>query len=256
MFMLRPVLRLCLRHSLKLNDLIEIVKIVYVQVAKEDLQKRSEDVSVSRLSVMTGVHRKDVTRIYRNNDFRTRAESLVSKILGAWQQNPHFLTKSGKPRTISVEGSNSEFTQLVRSVSADLNPYTVLYEMERAGLVKRTARGLNMVSGSHISSENLEEGVMLLAEDLNDLVSGVEENVFERKEVPNLHLKTEYDKIDPRALPKIREWLIEQGEVFHRKARKFLAEFDGDLNPKRATDGEVARVVIGSFSRIEEDFKS
>lgn len=249
---LRPVARFCLRHSIKLQELNECCKAALVGEAKRELSLSGAAVSASKLSIMTGVHRQDINRLSGNAPQEKVSENLTSRILGHWQSNKRFQTPGGKAKTLTVEGRDSEFWQLVTSVSADLNPYTVLYELERIGAVKRTRDGLKLASRVYIPRGNVEKGFSLLQGDTNDLISAVEENVFASENVPNLHIKTEYDNIVPSAVPEIRTWLIKEGSAFHQRARSFLSRFDRDLNPALKSEAAPAvRVALGAFSRVE-----
>ena len=250
--MLRPILRFCLRRSLKLQDLQEVCKAVFLEIAEDEIRKTAKPVTLSRLSVMTGVHRKDVSRISRDGDEVVRANSLVVKVIGQWQNDNRFSTKSGKPRVLSAEGANSEFVKLVHSVSKDLNPYTVLFELERIDAVERTARGVRLQTGLYNPHGDEHQAFQLLARDSEDLMSAVEENIVATEEVPNLHISTEYDNIPLKHLPRIRTWFLEEGSAFHQRARSFLSDFDRDVNPirRRGSKGRV-RVAVGSFSRTE-----
>ena len=133
--LLRPVVRFCLNHSVKLGDVIDQLKVTFVRMATEELERRGESVSASRLSVLTGVHRKDISMILNDSAGRRESKSVISKVLGAWQGQKRFLDKNARPRVLTVEGKESEFSDLVRKVSVDLNPYTVLFELERIGAV-------------------------------------------------------------------------------------------------------------------------
>gem|GEM_PF-4016174 len=55
--------------------------------------------------------------------------SLLAKIIGSWSESKRFTDKYGKPKVLSVEGAASEFVDLVKSVSTDLNPYTIRWSM-------------------------------------------------------------------------------------------------------------------------------
>ena len=252
---LKPVIRYCLRHSIKLQDFVEIAKALYVESANDELQREGSEISISRLSIMTGVHRKDVPRLQSNE--RTEqpfGADLSARVLGHWQTSRRFLTKNGKPKVLQIEGAESEFSALVQSVSREMNPYTVLFELERAGMVDRTTHGLRLKARSFITADNLDEGLHFLQTDSEDLIQAVEENLFSQQQIRNLHIKTEYDNIGETDLDSIRSWLLAQGEAFHAKARRFLATFDRDVNPKiskRKEPSRRVRIALGTFSRAE-----
>jgi len=242
--MLRPVIRLCLRHSLKLGDLIEMAKIAFIQVAQEDLKRLNHEVSMSRLTAVTGVHRKDATRISRSGGAFEPPDNLLSRIMVQWQHDKRFTTKEGKPGVLSAEGRESEFAQLVESVNGgNLSAYAVLYEMERIGAVQRDGNRVKLCWRDFVIEDNVEHGLGLLAGDTNDLAGAVEENIFDRPAVPNLHLKTEFDNIEARKIPEIRGWLLEQGSLFHKRAREYLSQFDCDMHPSSAVKKACKRVV-------------
>ena len=252
--MLRPIVRMSLRYSFKLQELTELVKRVFIEIATEELAQQGKQYSQSRVSVMTGVHRKDVARIESdvsgNNETR---ENLIAKIMVQWQHHPSFTTKSGKPRVLHCEGKESEFANLVKSINgADLNPYTVLFEMERLGIAERKRGTVKLLWRDFVSSEDVSHGLQMLARDSEDLAFAVQENLFRNNlnndACKNLHLRTEFDDIVPDALPEIKSWILEEGSLFHSKLRKYLAQFDRELNPALKVKQGGARVAFGSFS--------
>ena len=249
---LAPIARFCIRRSVKLQELNEVFKELLVDAARGELEKEGQDVTSSRLSVMTGVHRKDIRRLMQDAPKEKGTKDIVSRVIGQWQQSSKFLTKGGKPRTLTVEGNDAEFMELVRSVSVDLNPYTVLFELERSGAVTRTSRGLKLESSFYFPKGDLKDGFALLADDVDDLIRSVEGNLNDPENVPHLHLKTEYDRIPKKHLPKIRDWILEQGSGFQRKVNKFLSQFDADVNPKYKNEDAYIRFALGSFAFSEE----
>ncbi len=253
--LLRPVIRFCLRRSLKLQDLLEAAKIVFLEVAEDEMEKRTLAVSRSRLSAMTGVHRRDVMRIYDHRERKTSNKDLVRKVVGQWQSDPRFTTRAGKPRILAVQSKESEFAQLVRAVSSDLNPYTVLFELERAGAVERSSKGLKLSAPVFLPKE-LQSGFEILSQDIDNMTEAVEENCSTAPETPNLHIRTEYDNIAADALPAVRKWLLHEGSELHRRARAFLSQFDRDINPEVTSAPAGVRVVLGAFSLTQSDLSS
>lgn len=252
--LMAPIARLCLKHSLKLQELLEIFKRVLVNVAKEDLVKNKQQVSVSRLHIMTGVHRQDISRI-ESEKTEPKIEGLITKVIGQWQHDKRFQTETGKPKTLEATGKESEFFELVQTVNKDLNPYTVLFELERIGALEKTPRGVKLVSMEYVPRGSLESGYSLLARDFEDLLWSVEENLRSPEYLtPNHHIQTEYDEIPARFHSKIKEWFFKEGISFHEKARKFLSQYDTDINKTLKNDrsDKKLKVSFASFSRIQD----
>ncbi len=249
---LTAVIRLCLRRSIKLQELIELSKELYVELSKESLTKSMQEASVSRISMMSGVHRKDVSRLLGEGTAycAKQTKDLPSRVIGQWQSDVRYTTPGRRPKTLSYEGPESEFTSLVASLSKDVKPHTVLFELERLGVVRKTSHGVKLLNKIFVPKGNVEEISYYLETDASDLIAAVEQNLFEDPETPNLHLKTEYTKIDQARVPEIKAHILELGTTFHQRVRNYLSQFDADINEIPSTDS-FARVSVGTFSFTE-----
>ena len=258
--LLRPIARLCIRNSIKLNEVLEMLKSAFVDVATQELLLQGKASSGSRISVMSGVHRKDVSRIQSEQEGAEKAQNLISKVIVHWRHQRAFTTKSAKPRVLSCEGKDSDFAKLIESVNGkNISPYTVLFEMERMGVVSKKNGKVKLQWRDYVCSESIEEGLEMLIDDSNDLISAVEENLFDDQSANNLHLKTEYDRIPASAEQAIRKWFLEEGSKFHLKAKRFLSRHDLDFNGSASTDQPMLRASLGTFSlvtRVQDVFLS
>lgn len=253
--LLRPIVRLCVRYAVKIVDVEMVLKTLFIQEAKEQLRLNGEIESVSKISVMTGIQRPAVNEILKSNlkDSEPRSTNLLMKIIGAWQTKPDFTTTQGKPRVLQFEGKQSEFAKLVLSVSQALNPYTVLYELERAKLIEKGSRGLKLLSKSFISNLDTEQSLQFLSSDIADLTAAVDENLQKGASPVNHHLTTEYDNIPQEKEDEVRLALLEEGEKFHARIRTLLSGYDRDMNSSKSynKNSSAMRVALCSFARCE-----
>lgn len=247
--LLSPIIRFCLRSSITLQDLIESAKVVFVKLGTELMQEGEDNINTSRLAVMTGVHRKDVQKIRDEGGLGDNTKSFTRRLLAQWEQDRQFCGQNGKPLVLTCGGEGSDFWRLVRKLSKELNPATVLFELERINAVRRTPRGLKLTMDFELLRGNPLEGLRQVSSDATDLLEAVRENVYEGSKTPNLHLRTEYDNVFVEDLPEIREWLVLEGSKFHKKVREYLARFDQDLNPNSKKTGG-GKVMVGAFSRV------
>ena len=115
-------------------------------------------------------------------------------------------------------------------MGAQINPGTVLFELERVGLAKREGGQVRLLSDVEDLSRKPDRAFQLYVREITTLADAIEENTS--SESPkHLHIHTEYDGIPDSALPEVQSWFLEVGREFHRRAREFLARFDMDLNP-------------------------
>lgn len=246
--LLKPFARWSLKHSIRLQDLTDCLKEAMLEEAKLSFPEAN---TMSRLSLLTGIHRKDLRRFEVEATPVTRATSLSVRVLGQWQGDKRFLTTRGKARVLEID----EFHDLVKSVSSDVSPATVLFELERSGTVSRNGNLLQLAQETFVTSGEVEESFQHLQGDITDLLEVVEHNSISNSKDPHHHLRTEYDRVRADAIPDIRDWLAREGRDLHKRAREFLSTFDQDVNPKSSSNQDEVRVVIGSFSMIAEKDK-
>ncbi|MBN8549195.1 MAG: hypothetical protein J0M12_07780 [Deltaproteobacteria bacterium] len=252
---LRPAVRFCLRHSLRLQDFLECGKTVFIDESAAILREQDLKINTSRISLMTGVHRRDVARIREYGLQLHYEQDLITKTLGLWQTGERFLTKSRQPRTLSVEGPNPEFAALVLSVSKDMNPASVLFELQRIGAIEVSNGAARLTVQSYVPKGEPLKGFAILSNDAEDLTQTVEENVLRDPEVPQFHARTEYDNVRPEAIPELKRWFLKEGHEFHARVRDFVSKFDQDINPDPNFRGKGTKISFTAFSNVKEEQK-
>jgi hypothetical protein len=248
--LLRPAVRFALRRGVKVRALVHELKNLLVEEAHRELARTSNGATVSKLAVMTGLQRRDVQRVTASLSEPAQHLDLMTRIIGAWSTD-HRFSRSSKPSELSLEGADSDFAQLVKSVSMDLNPATVLFELERLRLVERKGDLLRLLWNSYQISGDIDDAYLLLQRDIHALVEGVDTNILQTSAIPNLHISTRFDNVSTEAVPHIREWLLKKGAAFHAEVREFVGSFDKDINPTRYAERGGVAVTIGSFSLCE-----
>jgi hypothetical protein len=247
--LLMGVARFALRHSMRLRELVELLKQVLVECAIDELRSVGTPVTAARLSVMTGVHRKDVDRLINQvTDDEPSQSSLIARVIGQWRADPEFSNKIGNPRVLSCDGATSDFSKLVRSVTTELNPSLVLAELERVGAVTRQRLGIKLLTSVYVPKQNELNYYAMLAEDSRDLVVSVDQNIRGSSEVKNLHIKTEYDGIPDSLLGEVSEWILREGTLMHEKFSSYLSSRDKDVNTSLRKLKGRNRVAVASFS--------
>ncbi len=251
--LLRPFARLCIRNGFRLQEILEPLKGAFVDAAVDELRTAGAEESVSKISVMSGVHRRDVSNFIKADQLPESAPSLLGKIIGQWQESKMFTDKNGKPKPLSVEGAMSEFSSLVKSVSSDLNPYTVLFELERINAIKKIDDRVSLVRNILDFQGNMLAGVEILAHDTADLYRAVEENCSLSEPIPNLHIRTEYDSIPVEHARDLKLWILGEGAKFQEKIQRHLSKFDVDvLKKKRQAEDKYCRISVSSVGLVDE----
>ena len=253
--LLQPLTRFALRHGLKIQEIQAALAQSMVQQAQKELSARSQEQSTSRLSVMTGIHRREISRQLGDSS-SDQNPSLIAKVVGLWQHSTRYLGANGRPRALHAGFEGADFNELVREVSKELNPAVVLFELQRVGVVSVDSvdgQTLAMLKkGAFSPSDRFGSGIDILASDIEDLICTVEENLTGDATEKNLHARTVFDSVRVENIAELKHWIRMEGHEFHRRLREKLAELDDDINPQPDRVGKRLEVIVGSFGRIVE----
>jgi hypothetical protein len=111
-----------------------------VKEAEQQLKlKNTEAISDSRISIVTGIHRREVKRVrgMKVNDVSIYEPSLASQVVARWAGEKQLQSKNGsKPlprKKLTTDGF--DFEDLVKSINTDVRPRVVLEELINRGLV-------------------------------------------------------------------------------------------------------------------------
>jgi hypothetical protein len=251
-FILRPIVRFLLKNGLKYSQINDLIQRALVEESVAEIKAVSEEVSLSKIALISGVHRSKAKELLNlSNESADPKASTLSKILGYWSSNPEFIDESGLPKPLSIVGADSEFSKLVSTVTKQISPYTVLFELKRIGAIVSDEEIATFIQNQYWTGDSLEETYHLAAKNIESLLSAIEENLNKINiSSPQLHLTTEYDNIEQSKIPEIKQWFLTKGEEFHKEARAFLSKFDKDLNPHIKGPTE-AKVSVTTFSFAE-----
>ncbi|MBU1365003.1 MAG: hypothetical protein KKE51_14400 [Gammaproteobacteria bacterium] len=182
---LSPIVRVMLAHEITLPMAIEILKRVFVEVAERDFRLENKASTDSRISLLTGVHRKDVKRLRELPDVEANLPpkiSLSAQVVATWITHPQWLDENGQPRPLSRlarDAGEASFEALVASVSQDIRPRSVLDEWLRLGVVDINATDeVVLLSNAFIPREGLEEKLAYYGHNLGDHAAAAADNVL------------------------------------------------------------------------------
>ncbi|MDF1687881.1 MAG: DUF6502 family protein [Parvibaculaceae bacterium] len=161
--LMRPLVRGLLRHGVTLSKLEEMLRALYVDEARRELSTQGK-VTQSAVSLMTGVHRKDVRRLLGGDLLEeasldaaaseegaqetasngpvspggVSASSIGARVLMMWSGDPAYSDGHGQPLRLVRRGQagDASFEALVQQVSKDVRPRAVFDEWHRLGLIR------------------------------------------------------------------------------------------------------------------------
>ena len=140
--LMRPIVRVLIANGITFPAFSRLLKEVYVQVAQEDFPAPGKPLTDSRITLLTGVHRKDIKALRERASSGGAPSPKLSRnahLISLWAGAPDYLDTRGRPRPLPrqhVKNGGPSFESLVESVSTDIRPRAVLDEWVRQGLAR------------------------------------------------------------------------------------------------------------------------
>jgi hypothetical protein len=181
--LMRPVAVWLLRNGVAYPAFAEALKSVFLQAARGELERDAVEPTQSALSLLSGLHRKDVRARLQSPADAERAlprPTLASQVLTRWLTDRRYLGADGKPRTLARSGEKRSFESLCRDLSNDVHPRTVLEELLRLGQVAVDGDNVVVLAHSYIPSERLEELTALFSSNAADHLAAAVSNLSSR----------------------------------------------------------------------------
>ncbi len=185
--LLRPLIRLMLSYQVTYPMLLPLLKEVYVDVAEQEFPVAGREQTDSRISLLTGVHRKDVRRLrseqHAGNE-PPKHVSMAAEVIGRWTGVPEYLDSLGRPRALprfARAGAIVSFEDLVQSVSKDIRPRVMYDEWLRLGVISLDEDGRVMLNISAlVPQKGFDEKAYYFGQNLHDHVAAGAHNILGR----------------------------------------------------------------------------
>lgn len=256
--MLRPMVRLLMRHGVSYRLFADIARHVYLDVANEDFTLPGRKPSNARIAVLTGINRKDIAKLKERP--HPLADGIIdnpnpcARVITAWINHARFHTLNGEPAELPIEGDLHEevlqtdaptFTELVRDYSSDVPVRALLDELKRIGAVACTADKVKLLVKGYIPHEDMAQNIRIFGTAATDLLNTMDYNIA-KAGIPFIQRTVSYDNIPVDLLEQIRRRGYGESEKFLLQINDWLAECDREQKPDLTGSGR-ARAGIGIY---------
>lgn len=203
-WILRPLVRALIAQGVTAPALYRIVKRTYVEVAEQELDGKATD---SRISVATGVHRRDVKALREESaagdEGIGKKVSTLATVVGRWLSDPDLTGDDGAPLPLlrSADAAPS-FDHLVQRVSRDIRPRTVLDELIRQGIATRDEDMIVLHPEAIVGPADLTQKLHFFSRNLGDHMNASVENLLS-DDPPFIERAVFYNNLTPAAVTEI-----------------------------------------------------
>lgn len=245
---LRPLVRLLLHHGFTYQALATALKRVFLEEGRRELQRRGMPLTDSALTLLTGVHRRDVRTLTREEPAATAAAasrkaggaaaqasnpaappaSLAAEVVGRWMHARRYLDKAGHPMVLPRgAGERTSFDELVAGLSRDVRPRAVLDELVRLGVAEEVPEGVRLVAEGFAPRRGAGEMQALFAANAHDHLAAAVANL--RGEANFLEQAVFVDEITEDSVRQLQQagvaaWKVALREVMASAQQRFDAD--------------------------------
>ena len=256
--LLRPLARILLSNGVAFDAFVGMAKRAYVDVAMRDFEIPGKKQTISRISVLTGLTRKEVQRVLRepSNAKADTSERYhrAARVIGGWRRDRRFQTAAGKPQDLAFDGGSKSFAELVRRYSGDMPSRAVLDELLRVGAVRRMGDGrVRLLVPAYVPRSSNVDKIGILGADAADLIDTINHNLDRGTRDPRFQRKVMYDNLPAEAVEEFRQLSAAQSQQLLERLDGWLAKRDRDVSPNVKGRGRV-RAGIGIYY-FEEDLQ-
>jgi hypothetical protein len=228
---LRPLVRLMLSSGVTYPLVSELLKSVFVEVADREFRLGEKAPTDSRVSLVSGVHRKDVRRLRSADQALDEVVpdtvSFGGKLVTAWLTDERFLDEEGRPRALSktrTPGEPACFEDLVAGRSTDIRPRVVLDEWLRLGIVHIDPRDrLVLNTDAFVPKAGLDEKLFFFAHNLHDHAAAATDNLLGNR-VPQLERSLMYDGLTEEGIAAVDKRARQFGNRMLQELNRLASE--------------------------------
>jgi hypothetical protein len=254
---LRPLARVLLRNGIPYGAFADMARRAYVEVAERDFALPGKKQTVSRISTITGLTRKEVTRIQAadavNDGSDSERYNRPARVIGGWVREKAYHDRKGRPAELPMEGDGASFASLVRNFSGDIPPRAMADELERVGAIEIKPDGkVRLLARAYVPRGDQVEKVGILGSDVADLIRTIDHNLTCPPAEAYFQRRVSYDNIPQEMLPSLGNKLARKAQACLESLDRLLAAADRDRSQVKGT-GRV-RTGIGIYyfeDRIE-----
>ena len=225
--LLRPLFRILLRQGMAFTAFEKLAKRVYVDVARKEFSLPGRKPSVSRISILSGLTRKDVLRVLTEPVETPGADEAqynrAARVLGGWVRDADFCGVDTEPRPLQPDGELG-FAALVRRHGGDVPARAVLDELLHVGAVQRLADGrIELRTRAYVPMHGDSEKLHILGTDVADLVATIDHNLQHGSSDGRFQRKLMYHGMTPHTAPAFRRVSAALAQVLLERLDRWLA---------------------------------
>jgi hypothetical protein len=209
------------------GTLAELVRKAYVDEGFDHIARSGKRPSISGVSALTGLTRKEASRLRSQDDFNDDDSparyNRAIRVVSGWVADPRFHDARGKPATLPIDEGEASFAALVKEYSGDIPPTAMFKVLEASDTVVAVEGGIALRRRAYLPSAMPVEKLHILGSDVAELIEVIEHNLESPADQLYFQRKVSNVSVDPRAVATFKD-------LSSRKSQELLEEYHNWLS--------------------------
>ena len=259
--MLAPLIRLLVSQGVTYPQFTTALKLSFLRAAHAELTASGKRVSDSAISLLSGVHRKDVRSLTADGHLGShpvdRALSVADEVFTRWVNDPKYLAADGLPKMLPLRSRSEDevsFESLAQSVSRDFHSRAILDEMTRLGVAEAAGEFVRLRAERFVPDAGFAETLSYVSRNVYDHLGAVEGNmkaINAGVRSPFLEQSVFADGLSEESVRELQELSRRIWESALR--RMYALATDRLENDQRRGDDQAMRMRFGVYFYSEPD---
>jgi len=111
---LRPLMRVVFRYGVTYQELLEVMRALYIYSLRDRVEEHEQSPTASRLALMAGITKGEVQELFERRAIKAQLRAQANRrldqlslLLAKWHDDPQFSTPYGAPLDLSLEKGDS-----------------------------------------------------------------------------------------------------------------------------------------------------
>ena len=205
----QPLVTWLLRSGVGYGEFVAALKPLFLAQAERELRAHGHKITDSALSVLSGLHRKDVRALRASAAAQAQAvtdsrsawgkPSLANQVITRW------LGQADLPDSLPVAGAPGSFEALVQSISLDVHPRAVLHELHRLGAVEQADGQVRLLREAFVPDPAQTEARKLMAGAVSDHLHAGVHNLTTQGQGKFLEQSVFADGLSPESVQQLQQ---------------------------------------------------
>jgi Family of unknown function (DUF6502) len=190
--LLAPLVQLAVARGVPFSVLDQMLRSAVVANAHAAHPGLPEHRRTSRVSVATGLNRREVNRLLARQAAEREAAQLAPRapprspaamVFAHWRASPEYRTRAGTPRVLARTGAAPSFESLAHEVTRDVHPRALLEELLRLNLATHdpVRDTVTLVKQAFVPRGDAERMAQWLGANVGDHLAAAVANMLGRK---------------------------------------------------------------------------